>query len=141
MALNATFNIFRFGTPRNLLYLDPQLHTPGVVRKLEFLSAIFASPSSGVLWFWPFFSAIAVSATAIGVHRMWTRCGATGTYLPVLAVTGIMLLWFAGLSSWYSPFGWIAYGPRLEVPLLGGLAVAYVHTIGDAIIAGHSGLE
>ena len=67
---------------------------------------------------------------------MWTRRGATGTYLPVLAVTGIMLLWFAGLSTWYSPFGWIAYGPRLEVPLLGGLAVAYVHTIGDAIIRG-----
>ena len=53
-----------------------------------------------------------------------------------------MLLWFGGLSAWYSPFGWIAYGPRLEVPLLGGLAVAYVHTVGESIvrIAQHSRL-
>ncbi len=136
MALNATFNVFRFGSPRNLLYLDPQLHTPGVFRKLEFFSAIIASPSSGVLWFWPFFSAITVSATAIGVHRVWTRRKTPGAYVPVLAVTCTMLLWFAGLSGWYSPFGWIAYGPRLEVPLLAGLAVAYVHTVGDSIIDG-----
>ena len=136
IALNTTFNVFRFGSVRNLLYLDSPFHTPGVGRKLEFFSAIFASPSSGVLWFWPVFSALAVTGTAIGVHRLLSRRDEPRTYLPVLSVTGVMLLWFAGLSAWYSPFGWIAYGPRLEVPLLGGLAVAYVQTVGDAIVLG-----
>ena len=121
--------------PTNLLYLDPPLQTPGVIRKLDFLSAIVVSPSSGVLWFWPLFSVLGLSATAIGIHRLLNRRDEPHAYLPVLSVTGVMLVWFAGLSAWFSPFGWIALGPRLEVPLLGELTVAYVHTAGDAIIS------
>jgi hypothetical protein len=136
IALNATFNVFRFGSVQNLLYLDPPQHTPGIIRKLEFFSAIFLSPSAGVLWFWPLFSALAITATAIGVVSFLRRRDEPGRYLPVLSVTAVMLVWFAGLSAWYSPFGWIAYGPRLEVPLLGGLAVAYVRTVGDTILQG-----
>ena len=135
IVLNAMFNVFRFGGVQNLLYLQPELRTPGVVQKLEFFSGIFASPSSGVFWFWPFFSALALAGTAIGIYRAFNR-EMLHSWLPVLSVTGVMMLWFAGLSSWFSPFGWIAYGPRLEVPLLGGLAVAYVQTVGDAIIRG-----
>ena len=133
LALNSAFNVFRFGTVQNLLYLDAPLHTPGVARKLEFFSAVFVSPSAGILWFWPFFSAIALFGTTIGLRRLFGRSNPS-SYLPVLTVTGVMLLWVATLSTWFSPFGWIAYGPRLEVPLLGGLAVAYVHTAGDAMI-------
>jgi hypothetical protein len=134
IALSAAFNVFRFGSVQNLLYLDPPQHTPGIVRKLEFLSAIFVSPSAGVLWFWPLFSALAIAGTAIGVVSLLRWRHEPRRYLPVLSVTVVMLLWFAGLSAWYSPFGWIAYGPRLETPLLGGLAVAYVHTVGDTIL-------
>jgi hypothetical protein len=134
IALNTAFNVFRFGGPQNLLYLDPELRTPGVIRRLEFLSAIFMSPSSGVIWFWPLFSALALTCTAVGLHRLWRRSHEPGGFLPVLAVTALMMLWFAALGTWFSPFGWVAYGPRLEVPLLGGLMVAYVHTVGDVII-------
>jgi hypothetical protein len=136
VALNTAFNVFRFGGPQNLLYVDPELRTPGVIRKLEFFSAIFMSPSSGVIWFWPLFSALALACTALGLHRLLHRGDEPGRFLPVLAVTALMLLWFAGLAAWFSPFGWVAYGPRLEVPLLGGLTVAYVHTVGDVMIRG-----
>ena len=105
VAINAAFNVFRFGSVRNLLYLDPSFQTPGVVRKLDFLSAIFASPASGVLWYWPLFSVLALSATAIGIHELCSRREKPRDYLPVLSVTGVMLVWFAGLSAWFSPFG------------------------------------
>ena len=111
IGVNAVFNIFRFGDVRNLHYLDPNLHTPGVIRKLEFLLAIFVSPSSGVVWYWPFFFALAIAGTAIGVHRLIKARNAASAYLPVLSVTGVMIVWFGGLSSWFSPFGWITYGP------------------------------
>lgn len=134
VALSAAFNVFRFGSVQNLLYLDPPLHTPGLVRKVEFVAAIFLSPSAGVLWYWPLFSALAIAGTAIGLVAWLRQRNDPRRYLPVLSVTVVLLFWFAGLSAWYSPFGWIAYGPRLEVPLLGGLAVAYVQTAGDTII-------
>jgi len=133
IVLAATFNVFRFGSIKNLLYLDSPLHTPGIVRKFDFFLAISGSPSAGVFWFWPFFSALALAGTGLGIRCLIRRPDMPNEYLPVLSVTGVMLLWFAGLSAWFSPFGWVAYGPRLEVPLLAGLAVAYGHTIGDAI--------
>lgn len=142
LVVNGAFNVFRFGDVRNLLYLDAPQHTPGLSRKVEFFFAIPGSPSAGVLWFWPFLSALALVGTAIGIRHLLRRPSEPRAYAPVLCVTAVMLLWFGGLSAWYSPFGWIAYGPRLEVPLLGGLAVAYVHTVGESIvrIAQHSRL-
>jgi hypothetical protein len=33
-------------------------------------------------------------------------------------VAAIMIVYVVGLSTWYAPFGWFAWGPRLMVPLL-----------------------
>ena len=70
LILNAAFNVFRFGSIRNLLYFDPPLHTAGVSRKIEFFAALFASPSAGVLWFWPLVCVIVLGGTAIGIRRL-----------------------------------------------------------------------
>lgn len=128
------FNVFRFGTIRNTSYLVDAYRTPGVGRKLEFFAGIIASPSAGVMWFWPFLALVTVVGGAIGVHRLTRSRRDVRGALPVLGVAGVMLAWFAALSFWFSPFGWEAYGPRLEVPVLVGCAVAIAHIAGDSIV-------
>jgi hypothetical protein len=132
--LSIAFNVFRFDSPSNLLYLSFE-RTPGLLGKLNFLAAILASPTSGVMWFWPVFTLLAVASTAVAMLRCFRAPRDFSSYLPTLCVTGLLGGYLAGLSMWYSPFGWIAYGPRIEVPLLGGLAVAYVHLVGDVVLS------
>jgi hypothetical protein len=134
LAICLLFNVFRFGTIRNVSYLDPILQTPGVGRKVEFFAAIIASPAAGVAWFWPVFAIIAMFAAGIGVRRLMRRPADLRNALPVLAVIAVMLAWFAILSFWFAPFGWEAYGPRLQVPILIGVAIAIVHLAGDSLI-------
>lgn len=132
--LSLTFNVFRFGTVRNESYLVDAYRTPGVARKIEFFGGIIASPASGVAWFWPFLTVISVVGVALGVRRISRGRGGLRHALPILAVVAVLLAWFAALSFWFSPFGWEAYGPRLEVPLLVGCAVAIAHVAGDSIV-------
>ena len=133
MTVNAAFNIFRYGSIGDRLYLSPYFRTPGIAQKVEYLAAIVVSPAGGVVWYWPVFSIVAVAATVVGFRRALRR-EQRATYLPVLGVSCITAVWLASLSAWFSPFGWVTYGPRLQVPLLAGLAVAYVHLVGDSLV-------
>lgn len=134
IGINFAFNIFRFGSVRNISYLDPLYRTPGVGRKVEFFVGIIASPAAGVMWFWPVFALVTFLGAGIGVHRLIQRRHDLRNALPILCVTIITLGWFASLSLWFAPFGWEAYGPRLEVPILAGSAVAVVHIAGESIV-------
>ncbi len=135
MLINSAFNIFRYGSIGNRLYLDPSLRTPGLARKLDFAAAILVSPTGGILWYWPVFSLLAIVATGIGLRRLVRSPHAVRSHGPVLVVSLVTLGWLVSVSAWYTPFGWIAYGPRLQVPLLGGLAVAFAHLVGDGIVS------
>ena len=135
-AMCLAFNVFRFGTVKNVFYLDPLFRTPGVARKVEFFAAIIASPAAGVAWFWPVFALVTLLAAGVGVRRLSQRRHDLRNALPVLCVVAVMLGWCALLSFWFSPFGWEAYGPRLEVPILVGVAVSIVHIAGESVIRG-----
>lgn len=116
------FNVFRFGTPRNLLYLDPALQTPGLARKVEFMAAQWFAPSSGVVWYWPIAALVLSLCAVTALWRMWQR-RPPREWLPMLALSGVTLAFTAGLSFWNTPFGWTAYGPRLAAPLLPAVTV------------------
>ena len=133
--LNFAFNLFRYGSIKNLLYLEEVFRTPGIWQKIVFFGAIVGSPAAGVFWFWPLVSLMFLAGGAIGLSRLIRDRHSPRAYLPVLAVTATLIGWFALLSAWCSPFGWIAYGPRLEVPLLGGFAVSVAHLEGDKMVA------
>jgi SAM-dependent methyltransferase len=134
LSANFAFNVFRFGTWRNLTYLIQETRTDTTAHKVEFFAAIIGSPSAGVVWFWPVFSLLTVSGLAIGIRRLVRSRRDYCSWLPVIIVVFTLAGWFAFLSSWYSPFGWISFGPRLEVPLLGGAAVAIAHLVGDTVV-------
>ncbi len=53
------------------------------------------------------------------------------------AVLGVLAAELAGLALWYSPFGWIGWGPRLTLPLVPPLlvlAVAFAGTGGAQLL-------
>lgn len=124
VSLSLLFNLFRFGTPRNAAYLQPLFRT--VPERLPtFAVGEWLSPTSGVAFFWPLATIVLFGGVLYGVRRADWRSAhgrrAGWALLAALAVIGSI----TALAAWYSPFGWIAYGPRLAVPLLpaGTLAV------------------
>jgi hypothetical protein len=127
VAVSALFNEFRYGTIRNGAYLDPLGRTPGLVRKLEFAAGGWFSPSAGIAFFWPGATILLLGVAVLGLvalaaRRPWRR------WLPPLLSVGVAVAMVGGLALWYAPFGWLAYGPRLAVPLLPAIVVVALST-------------
>jgi hypothetical protein len=127
-ATNLLFNVFRFATWRNLNYLSPEFNVP-LLRRADFYAMLLFAPQGGLLWFWP----VALGLLAlVGVSLMLPRVPDCETAERRLVIA-LLLLWaafLAGSASWVSPFGWIAWGPRLSLPLIPALAVASVSVSG-----------
>jgi hypothetical protein len=101
------FNVVRFGSVLNVNYLDHQLRTPGVARKLELTLAVFVSPSGGLLFFWPAAVLLIAAACLVGFRR---------DPRPALVIAAVTVVLAVGFGSWWTPFGWSGYGPRLQLP-------------------------
>jgi hypothetical protein len=105
------FNVVRYGKVVSPNYSEPLLHTTGVLRKLESAAAVLFSPSGGMIVFWLPATALLLAGVAVALRRgdRFERRSA----LAVAAVVGVLAL---GFASWWTPFGWAAYGNRLFVP-------------------------
>jgi hypothetical protein len=120
IALNAGFNIFRYGTFRNTNYTRDALSTtdPSIV-SMQFVSQWF-SPNGGLVFYWPL-APILVLTLAIVAFRKgepgWRRLA-----VPALAV--LMFGQMLSLAIWFSPFGWYSFGPRLILPFMPAIIVA-----------------
>jgi hypothetical protein len=131
IVLASLLNIVRFGSVLNTNYLEPELHTPGIGRKLEYAIAVLVSPSGGVFVFWPAASVLLLAACLLPfVLRSSRRIDRR----PALVLIAVSLGLTLGFASWWTPFGWVAYGPRFALPwipaiLLIGL-VAYGEPLG-----------
>lgn len=112
LAANTAFNLFRFGSVRNTIYLDPLLQVQSTrIAARSFLAQWFA-PNGGMLWFWP--SALAILLlVGIGSLRELRHPPRRWAAVVPLGIAGLLVANVVGLSRWYSPFGWLAWGPRL----------------------------
>jgi hypothetical protein len=124
------FNIVRFGSVLNENYLDPQLHTPGISRKLEYVLAVLVSPSGGVFVFWPAASVLLLAACLVPFgyrsrHDLDAR--------PALVLIAVILVLALGFAAWWTPFGWSAYGPRLALPWVLPLVLVALVAYGEAL--------
>ena len=131
--LVVTSNEFRFGQPINVFYLDPLFRTPGTQRKLVFFAGEWLSPSAGLLWYWPVATGALVVCAAMTGGRFMRQPSHVMDWFPGFAIVSMTIAFTAGLAAWYSPFGWIAYGPRLSVPLMPGLVIAALHVAGTQV--------
>ena len=103
------FNVVRFGHVVNPNFFEPQLHTPGIARKLEYALGVLVSPSGGMLVFWP-------AATLLVLAACLTPFVSRGDRRPALVLALVVVFLTLGFASWWTPFGWAGYGPRLFLP-------------------------
>lgn len=137
MVASALFNVFRFGSLRNVAYLDPEFRTRGLDRIVTFFVAQWVSPSSGIPEYWPVATAIVLVGAGVSLARWWSARSQHRSVdrddVRIVAVAVATVGFTAGLALWYSPFGWIAYGPRLAVPLLPAAALTVLHLAGPRL--------
>jgi hypothetical protein len=117
-ATNCLFNVFRYDSVWNEYNVQSIFRVPGYGRRAQIAVAIWTAPNGGLLEFWP----LAVLLGALGLAWALARGRAAGVpRWPALVLLAVLAWLTAGFASWYSPFGWYAWGPRLElvwIPLL-----------------------
>ena len=131
---NVAFNLFRYGSPRNLNYLQSFRRTPGLGLKAELFAGEWLSPVAGLAWTWPILTLLVLAASGGGLQRLAASPRRPLDWVPPLLAAGIVLLFTASLANWFSPFGWAAYGHRLAVPVLPAAVVALLVTIRQPLV-------
>lgn len=113
------FNLWKFGTMSNPHYADPIRRVPGIGLKAKNFLAVWISPSGGVLPVWVVAAVVSIGLPVLFLvrHRSRRSTGAITLLLMLVLVTQTALL-----SSWYAPFGWVAWGPRLIMPTVAVVA-------------------
>ena len=119
----AALNLLRWGVPTNAAYnWDP--YTTPLSQVPRSAAGLLASPQGGMIVFWPAAALVLAANVMLAIraarrpkgerlHDLWPA-------LLILA-TGVMQL--VVLAFWWAPFGWSAWGPRLALPVVTGLAV------------------
>jgi hypothetical protein len=108
---NAELNLFRYGHVWNDFYVPssrpPARLWPGIT------AAQLVSPNGGIAWFWGPLAGLGALA-GVTAFRHGDRTARIGVALA-LALLAALAVFFA---TWYAPFGWQAWGPRLLAPWL-----------------------
>ena len=108
-----SFNIWKFNTWKNLPHMDPVLRTPGFKLKLESAVGIILSPNGGLVPYWFLGAVVAIGIPFLGlINRRLSARRRFGFLLLLSGFTAQVTI----LSSWYAPYGWVAWGPRLVIP-------------------------
>ena len=119
--INILFNIFRFGTFRNLPLLDDKFLTPENFI-LNYFYQLFFSPAAGLLYVWPLLLLMLIYPILSNSVK--------NKFVAILLIFMLLILNF-GLAHWYSPFGWYSWGPRLTLPLLGFIYIYLIYYYGE----------
>lgn len=104
------FNLYRWGTFGNPVYGNSDYFIFDIFTNFSSLFGLIFSPSGGILFFWPM--ALIIIPTFYSVFQRGFRLRAVSILAPLMLI-------FVTCSFWFSPFGWIAWGPRLVFPILG----------------------
>jgi hypothetical protein len=136
VSINLLFNVFRFGTTSNVFYNGPYTRVPGVVRRFKIAIADWFAPNVGVLWFW-FLAGLIVAGLVVTTFVLVVRHPRdVRIWLPPLAVVGSIAAFTAGIATWWSSFGWIAWGPRLTIPFVPAFLLAGIWAARDPMTEG-----
>jgi hypothetical protein len=127
--LASLLNVVRFGSIWNTNYLDSHFRTPGVGRTVEYAASLIVSPSGGILVFWLSASVVIVAACLLPfVSRSERR-----DVVPALVLLAVSAGLVLGLASWWTPFGWTSYGPRLSLPWILPLVLMALVAYGEPL--------
>jgi hypothetical protein len=130
-ALSFGFNVFRYGTVRNVRYLQPQFRVHGVGRIASNVVELLIAPGGGLALYWPVIALLLIAAAVVGVRALRER--SVRVFGPIAALFVVVAVYAVVLALWWAPFGWIAWGPRLFLPLIPALAVVAIHVGGGPL--------
>lgn len=117
------FNWFRYEQLTNRNYTTSFFQTEGLGDQLAFGASTLFAPNGGMLWFWPLAFALVVALGVIGVRNLRADRSSWALWVPGTAMVALFLVQALALGRWYSPFGWVSYGPRLSLPITPALVV------------------
>jgi hypothetical protein len=132
VVLSGLFNVFRFGSFMNSTYMQSTYRVSDTRTVARFFGALWVSPNGGLLWFWPAAIAVVLVGAVAGLRRRRGIPMTGAERVAGLVVLGLLALSLAGLAGWFSPFGWIAWGPRLAVPLVPAMVLTAAVASGAA---------
>ncbi len=133
LAASAGLNVLRYGTPRNAYYLDPGLRTTTVEKVAELAAGLFVAPNGGILPFWPLATILVASLLALPLVRAARRATSWREAWPAPALLAVVAGLTFGLATWWAPFGWWAWGPRLSLPWVLPILLVGVAAFGAAL--------
>ncbi len=134
-SLNMLFNVFRFGTVQNSYYLHANVNPPGIHDRLNFSLAMWFGTNTGLLFYWTLGTLLLVAVAGVVGWRVCRSPRDAHSWLPGLALLVVVAATTWGLASWWSPFGWVAWGPRLMVPFVPAFVLVGVYVVRDDINA------
>ncbi len=126
LASNALFNVWRFGGPVNVGYLDPAFRAAPAQSLMNF-AGLWTSPNGGLLWFAPILMAAVLVAAAAPL-----RGAVVGPRYVARGALAILLALSVGFARWYAPMGWWAWGPRYLLPWLPAVLLLALRAEGGA---------
>jgi hypothetical protein len=115
IAVATALNLIRFGDATNTHYLNDEFRTPAN-RVLELAAGLVVSPSGGILFFWPIASVLVGLVLALPIARAARGAASISGIWPALGLVALLAALILGFASWWVPFGWAAWGPRLSLP-------------------------
>lgn len=122
---NTLFNVLRYSSPFNLSNLNPILHTPNEFI-FKYFSILFISPSAGLLFTWFSISFLIIFFFFFGLLKR--KYNNDYRFFIFLISIFVLILTNLMLSNWFSPFGMVAWGPRLTLPYLGGILIILIYS-------------
>ena len=126
-------NLLRWGTLTNEAYnWDP--YTAPLSQVPKSAAGLLASPQGGLVIYWPLASLLILCTIPLVVRGLKRPRGERlSETWPAVAILGMATAQLAVLAWWWAPFGWSAWGPRLALPTVTGLAVLTLWRYGGPI--------
>lgn len=124
---------FRGGSVSSYSYVPVPHLMPDWSGRIENAVGLVAAPNAGILWFWPAASIALVLAAAVAWRaRRGPDRGRAWAWLGVTTAAGALAL---SIASYFSPFGWEAWGARYLVPWVAAFALLGAALFGGEIEA------
>ena len=118
ICVNSLFNLFKYGTVTNAYYTSPIYQVP-IEFTIKNFYMIFLSPAHGLIYVWFSFFCLIVSS----IFFFLKDSKAMTTLSCLLLILAAMTF---GFAFWFSPFGMVAWGPRLNLPLLAPICLLII---------------
>jgi hypothetical protein len=118
ICVNSLFNFFKYGTITNAFYTSPIYQVPIEFAIKNFYMILF-SPAHGLIYVW--FSFFCLIITSIFFFLKDSKAMTT-----LVCLLLILVAMTYGFSFWFSPFGMVAWGPRLNLPLLAPICLLVI---------------